>query len=194
MFEKRNKICVGKIPWMKGKHHTEESKMKNRLSHLGKKASEETKRKMSEAHRGRIGPWRGKKLPEETKRKMSEAHRGSKNWAFGKKFSKEHKEKLSRAHIGKLKGVDNPRWKGGVKISNGYIYILQPLHPFCNSQGYIKRARLTMEKHLKRFIKKGEIVHHRNFNTMDDRFKNLKLFPNDSQHQKFHWKLRKLRK
>ena len=53
----------GNIPWIKGKHHTEESNEKNRQSHLGQVAwnkgiprSKEVKRKISEANKGQI-PW-----------------------------------------------------------------------------------------------------------------------------------------
>lgn len=37
---------------MWNKHHTEESKEKNRLAHLGKKASNDTKAKLKESHKG----------------------------------------------------------------------------------------------------------------------------------------------
>ena len=47
-------------------------------------------RKLSEANKG-------KKRSEETRRKLSEAHRGEKNPNFGKRFSEEHRRKLSEA-------------------------------------------------------------------------------------------------
>lgn len=47
------KINIGEIkPPMLGKKHSEFSKLKNRNSHLGKKLSEETKKKMSESRSG----------------------------------------------------------------------------------------------------------------------------------------------
>src|SRR5699024_11087229 len=42
----------------------------------GKKMSEETRHKMSEAHKGKSGPWKGKKFSEEHKKKLSENHKG----------------------------------------------------------------------------------------------------------------------
>ena len=54
----------------------------------GKKASYETRRKMSEA---------AKNMSEEHRRKLSEANKGEKNPNFGKKFSEEHRRKLSEA-------------------------------------------------------------------------------------------------
>lgn len=59
-----------------GKHHSEETKEKNRQAHLNKKASEETKLKMSLSHQCNIGennPFYGKHHSEETKKKISEA-------------------------------------------------------------------------------------------------------------------------
>lgn len=69
---------------------SEETKRKLSEANKGKKHSEESKRKMSEARKG-------KKKSEETKRKMSEANKG-------KVFSEETKRKLSV--VNKLK------WKG----------------------------------------------------------------------------------
>jgi hypothetical protein len=44
-------------------------------SHTGKIVSDETKRKMSESHKGSKGTMTGKKHSNETKRKMSESQR-----------------------------------------------------------------------------------------------------------------------
>jgi len=54
----------GKTTWIKGKHHSEETKRKISGSHKGKHHSEETKRKLSESHKG-------KHHSEETRRKLS---------------------------------------------------------------------------------------------------------------------------
>ncbi len=196
----------GNIPWNKGlsgynsgqnnpfygKKHTEISKIKNKIAHLGNKVSEETKHKMSQAHKGKPSFWKGKKLSEETKRKMSLAITGKKNPNFGKKFSKEHRAKLSKAHEGRFKRTNCPAWRGGIKISYGYVYILQPFHPFCNSQGYVKKSRLVMEKQLGRFLKPAEVIHHINKVRNDDRIENLMLFANDSEHQKHHHRIKNI--
>ena len=64
------------------------------------KPSEESKQKMSEAHRGEKHNFFGKTHTEETKQKQSEAHRGEKHNFFGKTHTKETKQKQSEANVG----------------------------------------------------------------------------------------------
>ncbi len=69
------------------------------MTKKGYKQTEEHKRKMSEALKGRLNPMFNKKPSEETKRKMSEANKGQIPWNKGKKRSKETKRKISEAQI-----------------------------------------------------------------------------------------------
>jgi len=64
--------------------------MKMSESHKGKKTSEETKQKLSEALSGKNNPNFGKHHSEVTKQKISESRKG-------KKFSEEHKQKISES-------------------------------------------------------------------------------------------------
>ena len=57
--------------------------------------SEEAKRKMSEAMKGR-------KFSEEHRRKLSEAGKGEKNPFYGKSHSEESKEKMSKSSKGRI--------------------------------------------------------------------------------------------
>lgn len=84
---------------------------------FGKKLSEETKKKMSEAqktiHASRdrstyIYPMKGKKHTEETKAKMSFDRKGEKSHWLGKKWSEESKKKLSDSRKGKYTGINSP--------------------------------------------------------------------------------------
>ena len=91
------------------------------MAHKGKTGrvvSEETKKKMSEAHKGkntwskgskynpnRIPHWLGKKFPIETREKISEALKGLTPWNKGKTASIETREKIRKAMIGR----DNKR-------------------------------------------------------------------------------------
>ena len=95
-----------------GKPHTEESRIKMSKAHKGKQAgennpmygkhhTEEARNKMSEAHKG-------KSLSEEHKKKLSEAHKG-------RQFSKETRYKLSIVKKG------NTATKGMHWYNNGKI-------------------------------------------------------------------------
>ena len=110
---------------------------------------------------------------EETKQKISIALKGrhiSPNTEFKKGM---YREKSSH-------------WKGGRFRLDGYIYILKPNHSFATKQGYVLKHRLVMEKHIGRYLTSIEVVHHINGIKDDNRIENLKLFSNESEHQKFH--------
>ena len=85
------------------------------------------------------------------------------------------------------KGDGNSCWRGGKRFSgNGYVLIYCPEHPFKINKNYVYEHRLVMEKSLGRFLKEEEIVHHIDGNTRDNRLENLSLFPNQSEHIKYH--------
>jgi len=60
------------------------------------------------------------------------------------------------------------------KISQGYFWIWNPLHPRTNGS-YVKRSVLNLEKKLGRFLKDGEFPHHIDNNRMNDAPENLEL-------------------
>lgn len=63
--ENVSKSRKGCIPYMKGKHHSKETKLKLRIINLGKKHSEETKQKIRKGNLHKI-------ISEETKQKISD--------------------------------------------------------------------------------------------------------------------------
>jgi group I intron endonuclease len=76
-----------KIRWSRPDAYSEATRRKQSEAHKGREAwnkgtpcSEETKKKISEANKGREGHWKGKKHSEETKRKMGESRSGENNW------------------------------------------------------------------------------------------------------------------
>ncbi len=132
-----------------------------------------------------------------SRKKISQQHAdvsGEKNPNFGN-----HKLK------GKYKGINHPNFKGK-HIHKGYVLIWCPNHPKARNKKYVAEHRLVMEAFLNkvslkkwisyglkgnypknvRFLTKEEVVHHINEIRNDNRLKNLKLFKNHSEHQKFH--------
>ncbi len=91
---------------------SEETKRKMSETHKGKIQSEEHKRKISEANKGKPARNKGKHLSEEQRKHLSEITKGvEKPWLKGKpgpnkgkKFSEEYKRKLSESHKGKPSG------------------------------------------------------------------------------------------
>lgn len=78
---------------MTGYTHSEETRKKLSECHKGKHLSEETKRKISEGKKGRH-------ISEEWKRKIGEGNKGKKPWCKGKHLSEETKKKMSDAQKG----------------------------------------------------------------------------------------------
>lgn len=89
---------LGNQVWL-GRKHTEETKRKMSLAQKGRTFNEETKKRMSLAqlsNKKRLGH----KHTEEAKRKISIAHKGNKYW-LGRKHTEETKRKISIAKTGK---------------------------------------------------------------------------------------------
>ena len=106
-------------------------------------------------------------------------------------FQKGHPQSnTGRTHF--KKGVpnnvmeDNPAWKGGCKINTeGYVFVKNWKHPFCDKHGYIREHRFVVEKVLGRYLKPKERVHHINKIRTDNRIENLVLLKNNRAHIKF---------
>lgn len=82
-----------------GKKHTEEAIEKNRKAHIGKKLSDETKKKISNKLKGRPNPNKGKHFSEDSNTKKSIS-------LLGKKKSDEHRQHIKEANIGKKLSVE----------------------------------------------------------------------------------------
>lgn len=108
--------------------------------------------------------------------------RGSNNPIHKKPVSNETRLKMSKSSSGELAS----RWKGGRLKERGYIIVLKHNHPSCNPKGYVYEHRLIMEKHLGRYLKSGETIHHINGIKDDNRTENLRLFKNGIEHLKWH--------
>lgn len=84
-------------------------------------------------------------------------------------------------------GKCSSTWKGGKRLKNGYIEIKCPEHPRSGQRGYVYEHILIMEKHLGRYLKPDEVVHHKNYNKTDNRIENLQLMT-IIEHNRFHTK------
>ena len=83
-------------------------------------------------------------------------------------------------------GKNNPKWKGGIMYDKNRKLIYSPNHPYPDfAKKYCYEYKLIMEKYLKRYLKKGEIVHHKNGDVTDNRIKNLQVMT-QSEHIKIH--------
>lgn len=76
--------------------------------------------------------------------------------------------------------------KERVLISN-YWYVMLHDHPRRNRKGYVPEQIVVVEKHIGRYLRNDETVHHINKNTLDNRLKNLKLMK-IHDHLSFHAK------
>jgi len=156
-----------------GIKRSKETRKKMSVAKNGYIMSEEHRKNLSNAMKGHVSPRKGKHLSEKTKMKMSESKKGSIPWNKGKEFLA-------------IRGANNNNWKGGrMKDKRGYILVLMPKHPFCNSIGYIREHRLIIEKQIGRYLHKFEVAHHINRIKNDNRPENLMAFKNHSIHKKF---------
>jgi len=108
----------------------------------------------------------------------------------GHRYSTGAASKLARTY-----GVQLPRggprsgelhkgWKGGrILNKDGYVELYRPGHPNAKKHTrYMLEHRLVMEEKLGRFLKDGEVVHHKNGVKTDNRPENLELFQSNALH------------
>ncbi len=86
-------------------------------------------------------------------------------------------------------GAKNHNWSGEKHIHNGYIEIYAPTHPKAQSRPYVYEHILIMERHIGRYLKENEVVHHINKNKQDNRLENLHLLT-VQEHCRLHSKER----
>lgn len=102
--------------------------------------------------------------------KVTEFKKGQKAWNKGMPMPE-------------ISGKNSPHWKGGKIKSRGYIMVYSPKHPFCHARTKkVFEHRIIMEKHIGRFLKPKERVHHINGIKDDNRIENLKLFSCNAEH------------
>ena len=95
----RNKTDGGE--GLSGAIRSEETREKLRIAHTGKILSVEHRQKIRENNLGR-------KHSEETKRKQSNAHKGENSILYGKPLLEEHRKKISESLKGKMSKENHP--------------------------------------------------------------------------------------
>jgi len=94
---------------------------------------------------------------------------------------------ISESKKGMMKAEKNSNWKNGISYSMiGYKRIYVPNHPYAFNNKYVLEHRSVMEKHLGRYLKPEEVVHHINGVKNDNRLENLILFESEREHQLYH--------
>ena len=134
------------------------------------------------ASTGRIGYWKGKKLPYPVWNKGKPHPHKVWNRGLTTKTSKKVAEYGKKSGNSRLNKPKKP-----FRIMDGYRCIFKPEHfRACKFTKCVPEQVLIMEKHLGRFLKKKEMVHHINGNKLDNQIENLMLFPSKSDHMRWH--------
>ena len=166
-----------------GRKHTEESKRKMSLARIGNKNAlghrhtQETKDKISKANTGKKHP--GKRLSKETREKIRLS------WTAERRMS------IRKARLSE-KPEQHPSWKGGItKNSEGYRKVLCPEHPYADTDGRVMEHRLVAEKAIGRYLPLRYHVHHVNLDVADNRNCNLVICESNNYHQFIQARTRK---
>ena len=64
----------------------------------------------------------------------------------------------------------------------GYLYVYHPTHPARTRHNKVALHRLVAEQKIGRYLRPGEVVHHKNKNVLDNRPENLEVFESNGAH------------
>ena len=105
--------------WYIGCSEETRERLKKNLDWTGKHHTEESKRKIGKAHKGKV-------ISKETRKKISESLSGDKHPNYGKYLSEETRKRIGDANIGQSRPKRNksPLWKGGYNQENIPTYDL----------------------------------------------------------------------
>lgn len=94
-------------------------------------------------------------------------------------------KRCSLCQIRQQTRISNRR-KGSKRLNHkGYVLVYLPTHPMASKSGYILLHRLVMSNHLKRILKRNEVVHHIDGDKLNNKVENLELI-NYHDHNRHH--------
>ena len=126
-----------------------------------------------------------KKLSEETKRKISMALKGKMPKNINLLLSDEIRKKQIKA-VKNNCGEKSTSWKGGKFLDkDGYVLVYKPKHKRSHHNGYVYEHIFLAGKYIGRNIKKSENVHHIDGNKQNNSIENLEIMTR-AQHTIHH--------
>lgn len=165
-------------------HKKNQGFQKGHVLNVGRKASAEARKKMSE---NMIGNTRGVGHVSWLRGKKGYTNSGSfkkggTSWCKGKKgIHLSPETEFKKGMLGEKSG----RWNGGKSMHDlGYVRIYFPSHPYANGR-YVFEHRLVVEKMIGRYLEPHEPVHHL-FKKTDNLPHQLMAFTGKRAHNKFH--------
>ena len=132
--------------------------------------SKQHRQNIGAAGKGRKSPFKGKSVEIPWIAKLSASRRGVRNPMYGKNRERHH------------------NWRGGTTWSHGYLLRKDRAHPNANKDGYVFDHVVVITRHLRRPLKRGELIHHINGKKADNRLSNLWLCA-AGQHRSAHHSL-----
>ncbi len=85
-------------------------------------------------------------------------------------------------------GANNGAWRGGIRMVKGYRHIYRPKHHLARKDGWVAEHRVIAEKIIGRRLKRGEVVHHRDENKVNNAPSNLMVYASNAAHLRGHAK------
>ena len=120
----------------------------------------------------------GHSVSEATRKKISETRK--------KLGYRPNEEAIRNSHAKRYFGEQNPHWRGGKSITNGYEIIRMPDHPRAHPNGFVYTHVLVAEAKIGRPLNTGEIVHHIDGNQRNNTPENLMVLGSQSEHMRLH--------
>ena len=87
---------------------------------------------------------------------------------------------LATQRTGPRSGEQHPGWKHGSKLIKGYRYLYCADHH--SGQRYVAEHRLVVEREIGRPLRRSEVVHHIDGDSLNNAAANLQVFSSNAEH------------